>query len=226
MDASESERQVGQMVAFILGEAGDKAEEIEARCLEDFNLEKLKQVQAAKTQIRNDYLSKLKQAETASAINRSGIINKSRLQKIEYRHQCLNNIKSLCTKELQDLSKPNNKLYNDLLSSLIVQGCLKLSGEENIVIKCRKEDETILKTGGIMNNAQNMYIDALKKAVPGVNIKPINLSLSNVNLPSTCGGGVILSCQKDSISVDNTLSTRLGLAMDTEIPAIRKLMFN
>ncbi len=48
MDEAQSVRQIQQMVNFILNEAKDKAEEIDAKTLEEFNVEKLKYVQAQK----------------------------------------------------------------------------------------------------------------------------------------------------------------------------------
>lgn len=48
MDEAQSVRQIQQMVNFILNEAKDKAEEIDAKTLEEFNVEKLKYVQGQK----------------------------------------------------------------------------------------------------------------------------------------------------------------------------------
>ena len=52
MDDEQSAKQIQQMVNFILNEAKDKAEEIDAKALEDFNIEKLKQAQTMKDKIR------------------------------------------------------------------------------------------------------------------------------------------------------------------------------
>lgn len=51
------------MVRFILNEAKDKAQEIEARALEDFNIEKLKLVQQMKDKIRQEFDKKAKKLE-------------------------------------------------------------------------------------------------------------------------------------------------------------------
>ena len=52
MDPVESSKQIQQMVSFILNEAKDKAEEIESKAMEDFNIEKLKLVQQMKDKTR------------------------------------------------------------------------------------------------------------------------------------------------------------------------------
>merc|ERR1711959_146041 len=89
MDDSEAQKQIQQMVNFILNEAKDKAEEIEAKALEDFNIEKLKLVQQMKDKIRQEYTRKAKQVETQRAIARSTAVNNSRLQKIAARQEVI-----------------------------------------------------------------------------------------------------------------------------------------
>lgn len=220
MDLVESERQISQMIAFILNEAKDKSEELEARSLEDFNVEKLKTVQASKQAIREEFTAKLKKEETASAIRRSTAINAARLKKIEARQQCLMALKQLCESELKKITGTPSSQYAGLQADLICQGCLKLM-ESEVVIKCRKEDEAVTKQA--MDLAAQKFTDIVQKEC-GVT-KTVKLSLSGSFLPSLCGGGVVLSCAGNTISIDNTLNTRLNLVMDTDIPQIRKILF-
>lgn len=56
------------MVNFVINEARDKAQEIEAKALEDFNIEKLKLVQQMKNKVRQEYQHKAKQMETQRAM--------------------------------------------------------------------------------------------------------------------------------------------------------------
>lgn len=65
---AEAQRQIQQMVNFITNEARDKAQEIEAKALEDFNIEKLKLVQQMKNKVRQQYQQKAKQMETQRAM--------------------------------------------------------------------------------------------------------------------------------------------------------------
>lgn len=222
MDLVESERQIQQMINFILNEAKDKSEELEARSLEDFNVEKLKAVQSGKNSIRTDLQQKLKTAETGAAIGRSTAINKARLQKIEARQQCLGSLKQFCESELKRIASGSDKAaYTELLANLICQGCLKLM-EDSVVVKCRKEDENLMR--GALDSAARKYAEAIRSQCGGVT-KTVSLSLSSSFLPSLCGGGVVLTCAGNTISIDNTLNTRLNLVMDTEIPKIRKILF-
>lgn len=68
MEDAEAKRQIDQMVNFILNEAKDKAAEIEAKSMEDFNVEKLKVLQAMKEKVRAEFKKKAKQIETEKAM--------------------------------------------------------------------------------------------------------------------------------------------------------------
>merc|ERR1711904_202589 len=142
MDDKEAERQIQQMVNFILNEAKDKAEEIEAKALEDFNIEKLKLVQQQKDKIRQDYVRKAKQVETQCAIARSTAINRSRLEKIKARQEVLGKVQEDVTaKLLAELrSEPKHK---KLITDLITQGLLVLL-EDDVVVQCRDFDKSMV----------------------------------------------------------------------------------
>merc|ERR1712050_806464 len=81
--------QIWQMKLFIMNEAKDKAEEINARALQDFGVEKLKFLNEEKEKIRKEYDRKLKQMDTQKAIARSSAINRSRLEKIKCRQEVI-----------------------------------------------------------------------------------------------------------------------------------------
>merc|ERR1719391_750580 len=118
MDEAEAQRQIKQMVNFILNEAKDKAEEIEAKALEDFNIEKLKLVQQMKEKIRQDMARKAKQIETQQAIARSKAINESRLQKMVLRNEMMGKIEKETSDSIAKLLQNQGeatKIYSDLL---------------------------------------------------------------------------------------------------------------
>eukprot|EP00392_Amoebophrya_sp_AT5.2_P008118 g8137.t1 len=226
MDEAQSVRQIQQMVNFILNEAKDKAEEIDAKTLEEFNVEKLKYVQGQKVctvaveeKIRGELLEKKKKQESAIAIARSAAINRSRMQAVEARQNSMIQLKQECEANLAAVSKDRNR-YSALCSDLIVQGCLKLM-EDQVTVKCRKEDEQAIKAS--LDSASRKYSEIIKKET-GV-AKAVRLDLSNAYLPSSCGGGVVLTCMGNSISIDNTLFTRLSLVVDNDLPALRKMLF-
>merc|ERR1719469_89355 len=108
---ADSEAQISSMTQFILNEAKDKAEEISAKALQEFNVEKLKVVNATKEKIRQGYDRKSKQVDTQNAIARSTAINRSRLEKIKARQDMIGKIstesKEAVAKELQNKGRQN-----------------------------------------------------------------------------------------------------------------------
>merc|ERR1712226_821776 len=88
-DMAETEGQILQMTQFILNEAKDRAEEISAKALQEFSVEKSKASQYLQEKIRRDYSRKLKQIETQAAIARSTAVNKARLEKIKARQDVM-----------------------------------------------------------------------------------------------------------------------------------------
>eukprot|EP00962_Isochrysis_galbana_P035134 scaffold12001_cov116-Isochrysis_galbana.AAC.10 len=63
MNDSEINQQIKQMVQFIHQEANEKANEIKLKADEEFNIEKLRMVEAEKAKIRAEYERKEKQIE-------------------------------------------------------------------------------------------------------------------------------------------------------------------
>jgi len=229
MDDKEAERQIQQMVNFILNEAKDKAEEIEAKALEDFNIEKLKLVQQMKDKIRQEYVRKAKQVETQCAIARSTAINRSRLEKIKARQEVLGKVTEDVTRKLQqELNDPTK--HKKLITNLITQGLLMLL-EDEVAVKCRESDKNMVQ--GCLMEASQSYSQVIK-AQTGVT-KTVKLMIdSSGYLPGppsagsagkSCIGGVVLSCANGSIKVNNTLDERLKLTMELDKPAIRGLLF-
>jgi V-type H+-transporting ATPase subunit E len=63
MNDSEINQQIKQMVQYIHQEAAEKANEIKLKADEEFNIEKLRMVEAEKAKIRAEYERKEKQIE-------------------------------------------------------------------------------------------------------------------------------------------------------------------
>jgi len=230
MDDKEAERQIQQMVNFILNEAKDKAEEIEAKALEDFNIEKLKLVQQMKDKIRQEYVRKAKQVETQCAIARSTAINRSRLEKIKARQEVLGKVQDDVTGKLQAELRSEPK-HKKLITSLITQGLLMLL-EDQVVVQCRQVDQKLVE--GCLADAAASYTQVIKEQ-SGVT-KSVKLTIDrSISLPGppgqvtgagkSCIGGVTLHCTNGSIKVNNTLDERLKLTMELDKPAIRSLLF-
>merc|ERR1719414_1522775 len=92
MDSQEAQKQIQQMMSFILSEAADKASEIQKRGEEEFSIEVHRLLTEQKEKIRQGYERKVKQIETQYAIAKSMAINKQRLEKIKARQEVMSGI--------------------------------------------------------------------------------------------------------------------------------------
>ncbi|EER01256.1 vacuolar ATP synthase subunit E, putative [Perkinsus marinus ATCC 50983] len=219
MDAAEAQKQIQQMVNFILNEAKDKSEEIEAKAMEDFNIEKLKLVQQMKEKVRKEYAQKAKKIETQRAIARSTAINRSRLQKIGERDAMLHKAVDDAIAELSAYAK--TPAYKTTVTNLIVQGCFSLL-EPEVTIRCRQEDMALVES--IIPQAQKIYAAEIAKQAKGTT-KAVVLTLDRKNPLKGKAGGVVLSCNDGKIRVDNTLDARLRQLEEKDKPNLRKVLF-
>merc|ERR1712170_268001 len=89
MDATEANKQITQMISFILAETKDKANDIEKKGEEEFSIEVHRLITEQKEKTRGNYEKKTKQIETQYAIAKSMAINKQRLEKIKARQEVM-----------------------------------------------------------------------------------------------------------------------------------------
>lgn len=231
MDSSskETQNQIVQMAQFILNEAKDKAEEISAKALQEFSVEKLKVVNQTKEKIEQEYARKAKTIETQQAIARSTAINRSRLEKIRGRQDVIGKIADESKTSLTNALKDEAKL-KPFITKLIVQGMLMLL-EDEVQVRCRACDAVAVQAclAGASEEYAKLILDqtgskktcklSLDKA------KPLPPAPSSAPGPS-CLGGVVLACQNGSITIDNTIDSRLGLVLEQAKPKIRSLLFS
>jgi V-type H+-transporting ATPase subunit E len=211
-----TKKQIEQMTQFILNEATEKSMEIVSKGEEESSISQHKAKEAGKERIRAEYIKKTKALETANAIAKSTAINKGRLDKIKSRQEALGRIHTEASAKLA--SESSGKKF---LTDLIVQGMLMLL-EDNVRVRCRAKDDATVQS--CFADAQRQYSAVIQKE-SGAS-KNCTLSLDATNkLPAEMLGGVVLSCQNDSITVDNTVDSRLGLVMEQAKPKIRQLLF-
>lgn len=228
---AEAQKQIQQMVDFIMNEARDKVQEIEAKALEDFNIEKLKLVQQKKDQVRQEYQTKAKRMETERAIARSNAVNKCRLRKIGARNAVIDEVTAGALHHLAKLSTENPDSYQRLVVDLLTQGALMLL-EKEIFVRARPEDSRLVSQ---CLSAAEQQFSQIVQAECGVNIK-VKMVLDPENpLPpgpkdksdshKTCAGGIVVTSTNRKIVVDNTLDARLRLVVHDCLPEVRKLLF-
>merc|ERR1712039_257606 len=120
----------------------------------------------------------------------------------------------------------------EFLTKLITQGMLMLL-EDEVEVRCRASDDALVSS--CLAAATEEYKKAIASQTGAS--KECKLTLDKVQkLPpapggaggawNSCLGGVILACQNGSITIDNTIDSRLSLVLDQAKPTIRKLLFN
>merc|ERR1712110_394097 len=131
-------KQIKHMMAFIEQEANEKAEEIDAKAEEEFNIEKGRLVQQQRLKIMEYYERKEKQVELQKKIQSSNMLNQARLKVLKARDEHVGNVLDNAKTQLVTITQDKQK-YGKLLEGLIGQGLCQLL-ESNVTIRCRQAD--------------------------------------------------------------------------------------
>ncbi|XP_026884610.2 V-type proton ATPase subunit E 1a [Electrophorus electricus] len=208
------QKQIKHMMAFIEQEANEKAEEIDAKAEEEFNIEKGRLVQNQRLKIMEYYEKKEKQIEQQKKIQMSNLMNQARLKVLKARDDLLGDLLNEARKKLANLAQDPAE-YQTLLEGLVLQGFYQLL-EPMVIIRCRKED---------LSQVQ----DAVKKMIPiyKETVKSeIEVHIDDGSfLPSEISGGVEVYNCNGKIKVSNTLESRLDLLSHQMMPEIRAALF-
>jgi len=211
---AEVQKQINHMMAFIEQEANEKAEEIDAKAEEEFNIEKGRLVQQQRLKIMEYYEKKEKQVELQKKIQSSNMLNQARLKVLKVREDHVRNVLDVSRKRLGEVTKDPTR-YGELLKLVIIQGLYQLV-EPQVVIRVRQVDVPIVES--ILSSCIETYKQLTKKDVI-VKIDPENF------LPAESCGGVELFALKGRIKINNTLESRLELIAQQLVPEIRSALF-
>lgn len=99
--------------------ANEKAEEIDAKAEEEFNIEKGRLVQQQRTKIMEYYEKKEKQVELQRKIQSSNMLNQSRLRLLKAREDNIKEVLEEAKKNLTGISQ-NQQKYTELLKGQLI----------------------------------------------------------------------------------------------------------
>lgn len=207
-------KQIDHMIAFIVQEAEEKVEEIDAKAEEEFQIEKGRLVQQQRQKIMEFYTKKEKQLEQQRRIQQSQLVNIARLGMLKKREEYIDSILEEARDGLSDVRK-DQKRYHDLLEGLISQGLFQIL-ESEVALQCKKDDLAVVK------KAISGAVDRFHKA-SGIKAK-ITIN-ENQWLGGDVSGGVVMSAQGGRIKVENTLESRLQLVSKQMMPETRVTLF-
>ncbi|KAJ8711770.1 hypothetical protein PYW08_008724 [Mythimna loreyi] len=208
------QKQIKHMMAFIEQEANEKAEEIDAKAEEEFNIEKGRLVQQQRLKIMEYYEKKEKQVELQKKIQSSNMLNQARLKVLKVREDHVRNLLDEARKRLAEVPR-NQKLYSDLLTALVVQALFQLM-ENAVTLRVRQADKGLVES--VLGKAQSDYKAKIKKDTT------LRIDPDNWLSPDTCGG-IELVALKGRIKICNTLESRLELIAQQLLPEIRTALF-
>lgn len=210
------QKQIKHMMAFIEQEANEKAEEIDAKAEEEFNIEKGRLVQQQRVKIMEYYERKEKQVELQKKIQNSNLLNQARLRVLKAREDHLKTLIEEANKQCGRITADKRK-YKRLLVGLIAQGLYQLL-ENEVTIKCRQQDLDLVREA--WPEAVEMYRNGTK----GKKDVKINIDTESF-LPADLSGGVELMAQNNKFVVQNTLESRLDLISQQMVPELRTILF-
>lgn len=216
---TDTNRQIKQMVNFIMQEAHEKVNEIRIKTEHDFNLEKQMLVHNGKLKIQEEFTQKEKDLEIQQRVSRSAAVGNARVKKMKSRDELLETLKRECAVKLASISQTNQ--YPVLIKSLIVQGLIKIE-ESAVQIQCKAEERSLVEQQ--LPAAVNEFRTVMTEA--GHVVHP-QVTISNVALPSkSCAGGIILSAADNRIILNQTLDERLEIAYHDVMPSVRVGLFS
>ncbi|XP_056596039.1 V-type proton ATPase subunit E 1a [Triplophysa dalaica] len=204
------QKQIKHMMAFIEQEANEKAEEIDAKAEEEFNIEKGRLVQTQRLKIMEYFEKKEKQIEQQKKIQMSNLLNQARLKVLKARDDMIKDLLNEAQQRLASIAKDPTQ-YPKLLEGLVLQGFYQLL-EPKVTIRCRKADVTLVQAA-IKKNIP-IYKGAVKSNIE-VRIDQNNFLSPNIS------GGVEMYNDDGKIKVSNTLESRLDLIAQQMMPEIR-----
>jgi V-type H+-transporting ATPase subunit E len=208
------QKQLRHMMAFIEQEANEKAEEIDAKAEEEFNMEKGRLVQQQRQKIMEYYEKKEKQVELQRKIQRSNMQNQGRLKCLKAREDHLRNVLDEARSNLSKISSDPAR-YPSILKGLIMQGLFQLL-EKEVVLRCRQKDESLVE------KLLPECLDELKKAWGDLSRVIID---KEHYLAADSAGGVEMSTRNGKIRVSSTLESRLELISGQIVPQVRTALF-
>lgn len=208
------DRQIQSMIDFIEREAQEKAEELDAAAQEEYDVEKMRLVEAEKAKIRANLEKKKKQAEVERRVTRANHAKAQRLRVMEERATILEQLNGIIKNKIMSLVGDSTK-YRQLLLDLVRQSLAAI--QDDAVISCRKQDEAVLSKA--LKELEQWYL-----AQTG---KTSSLSLSKEYLDDgESWGGVVLRSRDGRIVCNNTLSYRAHHCFAEQTPTVRYFLFN
>ena len=208
------ERQIQSMIDFIEREAAEKAEELNYMAQEEYDTEKMRLVEAAKTNVRSEAEKKKKTVDVQQRVDRANHTKGQRVRVMEARAVLLEDLKTNTKQKMVALVNNQNK-YKQLLVDILHQSAKSISGDCQVFT--RKSDAKVVK--GLLSETEQWYSNNCGGR--------ISITLSNESLDDDeSWGGVVLKTLDGKITCNNTLAYRSESIFKEQLPSVRYALFN
>ncbi|XP_033101881.1 V-type proton ATPase subunit E-like [Anneissia japonica] len=214
LNEEDVQKQIEHMMAFINQEAVEKADEIDTKAEEEFQIEKGRLVQNQRVKIMEYYERKEKNLELQRRIQQSNMLNQARLKVLKSREDHVDSLLEEARRRLDEVTLDQSR-YSQILEGLLLQGLFQLL-EPTVVVVCRQADVEIVES--VIDKVAAKYKETAKKDV-SVTVSKDQFLGPNVS------GGVELLAQNNKIKVSNTLDSRLNQINQQMLPQIRTALF-
>jgi V-type H+-transporting ATPase subunit E len=141
--------------------------------------------------------------------------NEARLEVLLARDAVMLDAYKEATSALKEISETDPEAYETLLSDLMLQGLIKLRDPE-VLVRCREQDLDSVRD--VLPAIPEMYLAAVGQPIE------LRVDSSKFLSDSACGGVALLS-KGGRVVVENTFQSRLDIAYQQNMPAIRKILF-
>ncbi|KAH8619299.1 putative ATP synthase (E 31 kDa) subunit [Trypanosoma vivax] len=148
------ERQIQSMIDFIEREAQEKADELNSAAQEEYDVEKMRLVEAEKVKARATGEKKIKQVDVDRRVARANFSKIQRLRIMEEQSKIVDQLKENVKKKLLTFVE-DTKRYSELLVKLIHEALLAV--RTNAVIHVCKDDESLVKN--MLSDLKKWYED-------------------------------------------------------------------
>merc|ERR1711939_43938 len=214
MNDQQANKQVQHMRDFIMHEAKEKADEINAKAEQDYTVEKQRLVEDERLRLKKEYERRENNVALETKIANATETNKNKLLVLQ---AAAAQVEEAFTAAFEELKKvPQESSYQELLLQLITQG-VKMIGLDQAKVICRAADK------GAVQSAISSFSGNCTLTIGDEDLT-VDSTVSNV--PSECIGGVLVASPDGKVVVSQTLNSRLQVAYDTALPVIKPVLFN
>lgn len=205
-----------QMVQYIEQDGHEKAEEIDVLAEEEYFMEKKNYLDLRVGAVKKYFDNLENKFQQQILLDISKIKNQSYRDMLSARNLVVTDVFEAVRLRLIHLtSSQNTCLYKKVLYQLTTQGLLKMM-EPSVVIEVKKKDVEMAKK--VVKQAQDYFQKQTKMTV----VVSVN---ENSFLSEKCPGGLMMYNKVRSMSLDNTLSSKLELVGFRMMPHVRKALF-